>query len=98
MPVGADGIITKRYAANFCDFCCDLASWKNAALAGFRTLTHLDLEHAYAVVCGHFTNPVIIQITLKVTYPVFGRANLEDDIRATIQVVTIAAQVVNESR
>jgi hypothetical protein len=64
----------------------DFLRWQDAALAGFRPLAQLDLEHPHLRVVGHHAQFFVRQPPPAVAHPVFRRADLEDDVAPAFQV------------
>ncbi len=60
---------------------------QDAALAGLGALAELELEHLHLIECCDLAQAVVVERAIQRAHPVFGGADLEDDIAAALQVI-----------
>ena len=85
MPVGADGVLSRRYAADARDLFGDLARGQYAALARLGALRQFDFEGFHHL--RQFLDLVRREIALEITHAVFGRTHLHDDVASAREVM-----------
>jgi len=86
MPVGADRVLANLDPTDLGDFLADLFAGKNTALAWFRSLAELDLKHLHLVTLGDPAQLVVVERAIIIAHAIFGGADLEDDVAATLNV------------
>ncbi len=65
----------------------DLVAGQDAALAGFRPLRQLQLEHLDHRVLADLPQLLVIEPAIAVPHAILGRADLKDDVAAAFEVI-----------
>src|SRR5690606_16814515 len=79
--------MSRRYATNRSDLRRYLLTRENTAFSGFGALAELDLEHPDLVYRSQLLQPLVAQVSFKVTHSVFGGAYREDQVATSLQVI-----------
>ena len=87
VPVGRDGVLTFRDAANGGNFGGDLRSGQYSSLARLCPLAQLQFEHPDIFVGGDLAQPVVAEIAILIAHAVLCRSDLEDDVASAFQVM-----------
>ena len=87
MTVRAERALANVDGSDAGDFCRDFVTRKYSAFAWLRTLTQFDFEHFHLLVRRDFLQPLRRQTSSLITYAVFRRANLKNDVGSAIEVI-----------
>ena len=86
MTIGGNARFALGNATNFGDLGIDLGRWQDAPLAGLCALRELQFKHPHLRDLGDFLQARITEIARRIANPVFGSANLKNDVAAPIEV------------
>ena len=85
MTVGGNARFALSNATNFGDLGIDLGRWQDATLTGLGALRELQFKHPHLRDLGDFLQARIAEIARRIADPVFGGADLKNNVAAPIK-------------